>query len=495
MSSREEERGKREEATSTSSMEASVERGSGAIAQSALRNPQSLAGERIGVLGLARSGLAAARLALARGAEVYASDAGDTPVTRAAADEVRGLGGEAEAGRHDLDRLARCTRIVLSPGIPPSAAVLREPAIAGVPVVPEIDLAFAQLRSTVIGITGTNGKTTVAALLEHLLRAAGRDAVAGGNIGTALSEVALRDPQPEIAVVEVSSFQLGMAHDFAPSIGILTNLAPDHLDWYASLEDYYADKARLFQNARPSDRWVLNAENERARDLPGNAPGERFFFRAGSRPAEGERGGYLDEEGRLMLRLDGTVTEPLLHADEMQLLGPHNVANALAAAVAARLVGAPAAALAEGLRTFRAPQHRLEPVAERDGVLWVNDSKATNLASTEVAVRGMSRPTVLLLGGRHKGEPYTELLEALRGRVHHVVAYGEAGERIVGDLAGAIPVDHVAGSFDEAVLRAAEVARPGDAILLSPACSSYDMFANYEERGRRFAELAAGGAR
>jgi UDP-N-acetylmuramoylalanine--D-glutamate ligase len=447
------------------------------------------------VLGLARSGLAAARLALARGAEVYASDMGDTPATREAAETVRRLGGEAEVGRHDLPKLAGCDRIVLSPGIPPSAAVLREPSLASVPVVPEIDLAFAHLDAPVIGITGTNGKTTVTALIAHLLRCAGQDAEAGGNIGTALSELALREPQPRVAVVEVSSFQLGMSRNFAPAVGVLTNLAPDHLDWYPSVEEYYADKARLFQNANDASRWVLNAEDERARDLIGDAPGERYYFRVASQPDPEERGAYLAPDGRLALRIDGREAEPLLPADELQILGPHNVANALAAALAAALMGAETAALAEGLRSFRAPPHRLEPVAEHEGVLWINDSKATNLASTEVALRSMTRPTILLLGGRHKGEPYTGLLPALQPRVRCVVAFGEAGERVNTDLAEHVPVEHVTGGFDEVVRRAAELARPGDAVLLSPACSSYDMFANYEDRGRRFAELARSGAR
>jgi UDP-N-acetylmuramoylalanine--D-glutamate ligase len=450
--------------------------------------PRSLAGETIGVLGLARSGAAAARLALARGARVYASDTGDGPAARQAAEAIRALGGDAETGGHDVAKLAACDRIVLSPGIPPTAAILRDPALAGVPVVPEIELAFEQLDSRVIGITGTNGKTTVTALLEHILREAGRDAVAGGNIGTALSELALRDPQPEIAVVEASSFQLGMIRGFAPVIGVLTNLAPDHLDWYPDVEAYYADKANLFRNATLGSRWVLNAEDERARGLIGDAPGERFFFRVATQPDRGERGGYLDPEGWLTLNVEGE--ESLVPAWELRILGPHNAANALAAAVAARLAGADAASIGRALRSFEAPPHRLQPVGESGGVLWINDSKATNIASTRVAVRGMKRPVVLMLGGRHKGEPYTELLPELDGKVRAVVAYGEAAATVESDLAGHVAVERVDGAFEEAVARAHALARPGDAILLSPACSSFDMFANYEERGRRFAELA-----
>jgi UDP-N-acetylmuramoylalanine--D-glutamate ligase len=449
-----------------------------------------LAGQTIGVLGLARSGVAAARLALARGAHVYASDFGASDAAREAAERVRALGGDAETGGHDVRKLAACDRIVLSPGIPPTAAVLRDPALADAEIVPEIEFAFGLLDAPVIAITGTNGKTTVTGMIEHLLRAAGIDAVAGGNIGTALSELAMREPAPAWAVVEVSSFQLSRIRDFTPAIGVLTNLAPDHLDWYDDVEAYYADKAHLFRNASPASRWVLNAEDRRARELPGDAAGSRYYFRAESAPEAGEAGGFVGEDGWLTLRLGPDAEERLLPTDALRILGPHNVANALAASLAARLAGADPEGIAAGLRTFEAPPHRLQPLGEHGGVLWINDSKSTNVSSTRVAVRSTGRPNVLLLGGRHKGEPYSELLPDLEGRLRAVVAYGEAGPTVEKDLGGRVPVERVDGGFDVAVRRAAALARPGDALLLSPACSSYDQFRDYEERGRRFAELA-----
>jgi UDP-N-acetylmuramoylalanine--D-glutamate ligase len=457
--------------------------------------PRSLAGETVGVLGLARSGLAAARLALGRGARVYASDAGSSDAAKEAADQVRALGGDAETGGHDLAKLAACDRIVLSPGIPPTAKVLKEEAIRGVPVIPEIEFAYEQLDAPVIAITGTNGKTTVTALIEHLLRADGIDGVAGGNIGTALSELAMREPQPAWAVVECSSFQLAGIDRFTPRIGILTNLAPDHLDWYDGVEAYYADKARLFVNASADSRWILNAEDERARTLIGDAPGTRLYFRVASAPeGDDELGGWLSA-GELLIRTEPGTLERVGDAADLQILGAHNIANALAAALAARLAGASVQGISDGLRTFRAPSHRLEPVVEKDGVLWINDSKATNIASTRVAVRGMTRPTVLLLGGHHKGEPYTELLPDLEGSaVRTVIAYGEAAPLIQADLEGRAPLERVDGPFEEVIAHARRVARPGDAVLLSPACSSYDMFRTYEERGMRFAQLAREGA-
>lgn len=449
---------------------------------------KSLAGERIGVLGLARSGLAAARLALARGADVYASDAGDSLASRTAADQVRALGGDAETGGHDIEKLRGCDRIILSPGIPPTAAILREPSLRDVPIEPELEFAYEQLDCPIICVTGTNGKTTVTSLIAHVLGVAGRRAPAGGNIGTALSEIALWSQQPEIVVVEASSFQLGRTRRFAPSIGVLTNLAPDHLDWYPGVAEYYADKAKMFDNATSESRWVLNAEDEEALALPGDAPGTRYHFRIASAPAPDERGGWISDDGWLTLRIDGE--ERVIAASELKILGPHNVANALAAAVTARLCGVEVEDMAKGLRTFPALEHRMEPVGERGDVLWINDSKATNIASTQVAVRSMDRPTVLLLGGRHKGEPYTDLVPDMREHVRAVIAFGEAGERIERELRDEVEVIRVEGGFDEVMRVAAETARPGDAVLLSPACSSYDMFANYEERGRRFRSLA-----
>ena len=446
------------------------------------------AGERIGVLGLARSGVAAARLALRQGAWVYASDFADNEATREAAERIRAAGGEAETGRHDVEKLRSCDRIVLSPGIPPSARILQAPELAGVPIVTELEFAYRELEGPVIAVTGTNGKTTVTALTAHLLRAAGIRAEAGGNIGIALSELVLREPQPEVVVAETSSFQLGMTHAFAPEIGILTNLAPDHLDWYRSVEDYYADKARLFQNATAKSRWVLNAEDRPAAELPGDAPGARFYFRIASEPEPGEHGAFLSEDGWLTLRL-GESDERILNAGELKILGTHNVANALAAAIAARLVGAEPEGVAAGLRSFQPLDHRVEPVVEREGVLWINDSKATNVASTRVGILSLSRPTILLLGGRHKGEAYEALIPDFEGRVRQVIAYGEAAPLIVEALDGAVPVERVEGSFLDVLKRAAALAQAGDAVLLSPACSSYDMFKDYEDRGRQYRQL------
>ncbi len=446
---------------------------------------------RVGVIGLARSGRAAAQLALKRGMAVFASDGGGSDEARAAATLVRRLGGQAEVGGHTAEKLAACDLLVVSPGIAPNAPILVEPRVRAVPRVSELEFAFRQLSSPVIAVTGTNGKSTTTALAAHLLRQAGLDAPAAGNIGVALSEVALRDTAPDWVVVEASSFQLADVDTFAPAIGIVTNLAPDHLDRYPSVRAYYADKARLFANASPASRWILNGDEREVLALPGEAPGRRYLFRTESSLAAGEEGAVIEKDV-LTLRLDGGTT-PLVRSEELRILGVHNRANALAAALAATLAGVAVGPVREGLRTFAGLEHRMEVVGERDGILWINDSKATNVASALVSLRSMTRPTVLLLGGRHKGEPYTSLLPALRDHARAVVAYGEAAGEVATDLGDAVPVERVEGSFANVVERAARLARPGDAVLLAPACASYDMFENYEERGRRFKALAMGG--
>jgi UDP-N-acetylmuramoylalanine--D-glutamate ligase len=280
--------------------------------------------------------------------------------------------------------------------------------------------------------------------------------------------------------VEVSSFQLHDSPHFAPEIGVVTNLAPDHLDRYPSVEAYYADKRLLFRNATAASVWVLNADDPATLELAGAAPGRRALF-----SLRRATDGWFDAaRGRLML---GGME--LLRRAELPLLGDHNVANALAAALAAHEAGVAPGLLGEGLRTFRALAHRLEPVRDVRGVLWINDSKATNIASTAVAVAAMDRPFVLLLGGRHKGEPYTRLGPLLRERCRLVIAYGEAGPLVLRDLAGAVPLE-AGTTFADVLARAARAARPGEAVLLSPACSSYDMFTNYEQRGAAFRQYA-----
>jgi len=437
----------------------------------------------VAVIGLGKSGVAAARLLAREGARVYASDGSLHPYAEQALAGLGLLPGvEIEVGHHNLAKIRAAAGVVVSPGVPPDAPPIAAARAAGREIVSELDLGFRALRGArTIAVTGTNGKTTTTALVAHLLRTAGLPAEAAGNIGRPVADVALSGEEPRWLAVEVSSFQLHDSPHFTPDIGILTNLAPDHLDRYPTVDAYYADKRLLFRNASAESVWVVNGDDAAALALARGAAGATLRFSL-ARPADA----WYDAAARRLM-LGG---ELLLPRDDLHLLGDHNVANALAAALALQRAGVPPGHIAEGLRSFHALPHRLELVREAGGVRWINDSKATNVASTTVALAAMDRPYVLLLGGRHKGEPYTGLVPLLKERCRLVIAYGEAGPIIVKDLEGRVPLA-TGTTFADVLATAAAAAKPGDAVLLSPACSSYDMFKNYEERGatfRRFAE-------
>lgn len=443
------------------------------------------------VIGLGRSGVHASLLLAREGVRVYASDGSSDAAAAAGAQRLRDAGIDAVAGAHDLERIARAAVAVASPGVPPDAPPLAAARAAKVPIVSEIEVALGVLApARYIAITGTNGKTTTTALVGHLLRTLGKRAADAGNIGTPLTEIALRDDRPDWIALELSSFQLHDTPSVNPAVGVLTNLAPDHLDRYATAEEYYADKALLFRNACDRSTWVLNADDAGVMAMAAGVAGAHREFGIASERAEMR---LVRDGGHGEIRWNGTK---LLARDDLPLLGDHNVMNAMAASLAV-IAADPAHAtrsslsrIAEGLRSFRAPPHRLEMVGERGGVLWINDSKATNISSTQVAIDGMTRPTVLLLGGRHKGEPYTALAKGLARIVRVVLAYGESAPIIEKDLQGIVPVERLENDFAKVVARARAIAKPGDVVLLSPACSSYDMFRNYEERGAAFRRLA-----
>ncbi len=390
------------------------------------------------VVGLGKSGVAAARLLAREGVRVYASDGSDHPYAAGALDALRALPGvEVEVGRHDLAKIRAAAGVVVSPGVPPDAPPVAAARQAKGAIVSELDLGFRALAdgTRCIAITGTNGKTTTTALVAHLLTVGGRRATAGGNIGRPLADIALAGDRYDWLSVEVSSFQLHDSPHFTPDIGIVTNLAPAR------------GRRAAFSLRQPADAWY-------------EAP-------AG------------------VLRLGSDV---LARREDLHLLGDHNVANALAAALAVRAAGVPPGTIAAGLRSFQPLPHRLELVRDVEGVRWINDSKATNIASTVVAVEAMDRPFVLLLGGRHKGEPYTRLAPLLENRCRLVIAYGESGPIVEQDLGGRVPLER-GTTFADVIARAQRAAKRGDAVLLSPACSSYDMFKNYEERGATFRRL------
>jgi UDP-N-acetylmuramoylalanine--D-glutamate ligase len=474
------------------------------------KDPGGTRAPGVSIIGLGRSGRAAALLALREGEVVHVSDLATDAQARAHARELVELGAQVELGHHDVARIARAGTVIVSPGIPPDAPVLRALRERGVRWIGEPEYAVRFLPGTLIAVTGTNGKTTTTLLMAHLLREGGVHAEAGGNVGGGLapaaSELALQSPVPSCVVLEMSSFQLADTEDFAPAVGVVTSLAPDHLDRYPDVAAYWSDKARLFRNARPADHWILNGESEAVRDLPGEAPGTRLLFAldpegAAPPPRTGEAGvAAWEEEGEFRLRLPGGPVESLGPVAALPFRGRHNRMNALAAALAARVAGASAEGIRRGLGTFPGLPHRMERVARGGGVEWVNDSKATNVAAAASALASLEVPVVALLGGKDKGEDFTPLAQALLGaKVRGVVFFGDAGARMEDEVTAVIdrsvtgvtafPLVRVR-TLEAAVREAGEQARSGDVVLLAPACSSFDAFRDYTARGDRFRELA-----
>ena len=449
------------------------------------------------MIGLGASGDAAARLALQKGAKVHVTDTSSEDPVAARGTVLRDLGAEVRLGGHDIEEIASADTVVVSPGIPPGAPVLAALRARGVAWVSEPEFACRFISSPLTIVTGTNGKTTTAALCAHLLREAGVDVALGGNIGGGLgppaSTLAADRPAADRVVLELSSFQLADTRYLTPDVGVMTNLGVDHMDRYATVADYHRDKRRLFEAGDEHTRWVVNGDDPAVLAMAEGMPGTHLNF---SLETAGSRGAYLDGSDLIVDWPDGGGPQRVAAASDVRLLGRHNVANALAALLAATASGGSNDTAPAALRSFPPLPHRLEPVGTFGGVRWVNDSKATNVAAAASALRSLDGPVVVLVGGTDKGEDFRGLVPAMRGRVHTVVAYGAAGARAgaeIGSAAGrGVAVKRVEGGFEEAVSAGRAAARPGDTVLLAPACSSFDMFANHQARGDAFRTLAAG---
>lgn len=445
------------------------------------------------VLGLGRSGVASARYLAARLGEEVASvtvvDAGETPALRALAEELTGLGATVVLGAENVT--GRYELGVASPGIPPHSGLMRSASECCERLVSELEFAFSESDRPWVAITGTNGKTTTTSLVAHLLRCAGMDALAVGNIGSpAIAAVEAADAGA-VFVAEVSSFQLALTRTFRPRVAVLLNLTPDHIDWHGSLEAYAQDKARIFANLAEGDTAIIDADD------PGSS---RYLAVAGGGGAEvvpvslSSRSvpGATMIDGELILETRSGALR-LGSLASLRLRGEHNASNALAAAAVAHAMGVSAGDIREGLRSFEPIAHRLQPVGDVRGVEYVNDSKATNPDAVFKALAAYSdRPVLLLLGGRNKGNDFRPLAETTSRTAKAVVAFGEARVEIEAAFHGLdIPVAGAAHLRD-ALLAAADLAEPGDVILLSPACASFDEFENFEHRGAAFSDAVAG---
>jgi UDP-N-acetylmuramoylalanine--D-glutamate ligase len=439
----------------------------------------SVTGRHVVVIGGGRSGVAAALLLRDRGADVTLTDVrAEIPdAGRLQAAEVA-----LELGYHDSRTLRGADLIVASPGVPWHLPILEDARDAGVPAIGEVELASRWLRGRIIAITGTKGKSTTTTLVGRMLQAAGVPVGVAGNIGHALAlEVAASTPE-SIHVVEVSSFQLEATDTFHPWIAAILNFSPDHLDRHASVDEYAAAKQRIFANQGPGDWTVVNADDEAAVSLSRASRAQRAWFGLDTPPHEG----VTVTKGSISY-VTAASERPLIPVAAVRLIGRHLLADVVAAAAIARLAGVSADAMVRAVEGFGGLEHAMELVAEHRGVRFVNDSKATNVESARRAIESFERGLVPILGGRFKGGDLRDLRQPLTERARAVVAIGEARERVREALRGAVDVVEAA-SLREAVERAFELASPEGTVLLAPACASFDMFADYAERGRAFKE-------
>jgi len=445
-------------------------------------SPFELRGKRVLVVGLARTGVATALFCVARGAAVTATDSRTENDIGAEIAKLRGSGVTLELGGHQEKTFLTQDLIIPSPGVPADAPFLQSARAKRIAIWSEIELAYRFVKGRLIGITGSNGKTTTTSLVEHILKNAGFSTILAGNIGTPLIGGVDASGDDTITVVELSSFQLELIEAFRPNISVFLNLTPDHLDRHRTMEAYGAAKARLFENQTEEDSAVLNADDPSTTPYAPSRPQVYWF----SRKQRVAQGAYVRGE-EIIFRRDGRE-EVVLTRGDIPLAGAHNLENVLAAVAAIRLVGADAGAIAKGVRSFAGVEHRLEFVAEIGGVRYYNDSKATNVDATLKALDAFTGRILVILGGKDKGSDYTELQTSLRGKAILALLIGAAAEKIEKQITGSVAIER-AGTIERAVEIASHAAQPGDTVLLAPACASFDQFQNYEHRGRVFKEL------
>ena len=448
---------------------------------------KELRDKRAVVVGMAATGMAAAEFLSQQGATVIVSEIKTEDLLGDYPRRLRSLNVALEMGQHSAQTFGSAALIVLSPGVDPAALPLAQAQAKGIPIVSEVELASWFLTPPLIAITGTNGKSTTTALIGHLLLSWGKKVFVGGNIGTPLTTYLLRDDDADYIVAEISSFQLEAIATFRPFISLLLNVGEDHLSRHPTLAAYAAAKARIFQNQGVQDWAVLNHDDMIVRSLIPQIKAQLLLF---SREQQGgDLGVWFEAPGTVVYKgkEQGSKKERFSLA-RVKIKGMHNVENIMAAVGAARICGMPSAVIQDALDTFAGLEHRLELVGEWHGVSVYNDSKATNVASALTALQSLDSPIILLAGGRDKGGSYAPLRGVMKERVKALILMGEAKEKMRAAFQDLLPVYLVAG-MEEGVRLAWNIAQGGEAILLSPACSSFDMFHDYEDRGRTFKEI------
>ena len=442
-------------------------------------------GKTVLVVGAGRSGLAATRFLIGRGARVILTDIKEKKSLNAAIDGLIGSVGnmdslELELGGHRPESFRRCDLAVVSPGVPLSLPELELSRKAGIPIIAEIELAFRHLKGRIIGITGSNGKTTTTTLVARLLKGAGMRGNAAGNIGIPLTDFIPGSTPEDFYAVELSSFQLEGIRDFRPWIGSILNLTPDHMNRYAGFDDYVAAKRRIFMNQDTMDFAVLNADDAATNAMGPELKATPVMF---SRLSEVRHGAFIRKD-QVIFR-DSEGEQRLFPVNFIRLRGVHNLENVLAACTMALLAGAPPESLEGSIQDFKGVEHRIEYVAEIDGVQYYNDSKATNVDAAIKSIESFSGNILLIAGGQDKGGDFSRLKESVRQRVKQLVLIGEATDTILQSLGKEVETFR-AKTMEDAVSLCRKQAQPGDIVLLAPACASFDMFRDYEHRGRAF---------
>jgi len=444
-----------------------------------------LKNKRVLVVGLGKSGIAAALFLRKQRARVTVSDARSATVVAKQITELLDAGVMVESGGHGLLTFRRQDLIVISPGVPLDTPEVVQAISYGVPVIGELELASRYLKGRVVAITGSNGKTTTTTLIGRIFEDAGVPTLVGGNIGTPVIELAPQSTDESVDVLEVSSFQLETIKEFHPSIALVLNITPDHLDRHGSFENYAAMKARITENQQAGDFLVLNAEDKPTQMVAAKTKAQIYWFSARRQIKQGT---FVHGESIFFLAKEGGKPEPIMPVAEITLRGAHNVENVLAAICAARLAGVEAEKIRAAVASFKAVEHRLEFVRCLQGVDYFNDSKATNVDAAIKAIEAFPAGIHLILGGKDKDSDYTVLSPLLRERVKAVYTIGSAAEKIERELHGVVKMVG-AGTIDVAVREANRAAVPGDVVLLAPACASFDQFENYEHRGRTFRQI------
>ena len=439
--------------------------------------------KKISIIGAVRSGLGAAKLAKQLGAFPFVSDAGSEEKLKSSIEILRKEKIDFEIGKHS-EKVFDCDLMVVSPGVPSNAEVISIAKNRNIKIISELEFASSFCKANVIGITGTNGKTTTTSLCDYLFKECRVKSYSAGNIGLAFSEIATTAKENEFVSLEISSFQLDLIDKFKPKVAMILNITPDHLNRYEnSVEKYALSKLRIFENQDASDYLILSKDSELLNQYFKKAKSTIFFFSTSKKVSNGC---YLENDEIRFVRND--VVEFSCKVSDIFIKGEHNIQNAMAVIIAAKIFNLDNEKITDTLKSFKGVEHRLELVREIDGVKFINDSKATNVDSVIVALKSFDEPIFLILGGQDKGNDYSMIEELVTEKVKKIFAIGSSAEKVFNYFHGKVKTE-IKKDFEEVINTAISEAREGDVVLLSPACASFDMFDNYEHRGKVFKQI------